>query len=374
MVAFLAIFVAAGSAAGYFLSFRPLYAAYQARSWTETDCEVIASRVVASGDTARPDIQYRYYVGDRPYTSRRYNFIPGSTNDSTVGATVERYSPGTRFRCFVDPADPTQAVINRDPTGWYYLGLAFFAGFAGIPFVIGVFVIRARSNMRSAQLTVNAPLGARALAGDSIGTPLDSGPVVLQPSVSPMGKLVMTSIFCLLWNGLVGVFTYVEVTEFMAGRGSWFMAIFLLIFQIVGVALLLSVPYQLLALANPRPAITLGRGIIPLGGAVPFEWQLVGAASRVSHLTITLLAREEARYRRGTDTHTDRREFHREVLADTSDTMSVEHGNGTIRIPASTMHSFQSSNNKIVWTIEVKGEIRRWPDISEAFDITVGPA
>jgi hypothetical protein len=373
VVAFLAIFVAAGSAIGYFLSFKPLYSVYQARSWTETDCDVLSSRVAANGDTARPDIQYRYYIGDRPYTSRRYNFLPGSTNDSTVGSTVDRYPPGTRFRCYVDPADPTQAVINRDVTLWYCFGLGFFAAFAGIPFVIGVFVVRARSNMRTGPFAADT-LRARALAGDPIAAPLDSGPVVLHPSASPIGKLVMTSIFCLVWNGLVGGFTYVEVTEFMAGRGSVFLAIFLLIFQIVGVALLLSVPYQLLALANPRPAITLSRGIIPLGGAVPFEWQLVGSASRVSHLTITLLAREEARYRRGTDTYTDKREFHREVLADISDTMSIEHGSGTIRIPASTMHSFQASNNKIIWTIEVKGEIRHWPDVNDTFDITVSPA
>jgi hypothetical protein len=369
VVAFLSIFVAAGSAIGYFLSFRPLYLVYQARAWTETDCEVIASRVVANGNTSRPDIQYRYYVEDRPHTSGRYNFIPGSTNDSTVGATVERYTPGTRFHCYVDPADPAQAVINRDATGWYYLGLVFFAAFAGIPLIIGVFVVRSHSHIRAARQTADTPLGA----GMS-GTPLDSGPVVLRPSVSPIGKLLMTTFFCLFWNGIVGVFTYIEVTEFMAGRGNWFMAIFLLIFQAIGVGLLLSVPYQLLALANPRPTLTLSRGTLPLGGAVTFEWQLVGAASRISHLTITLLAREEARYRRGTDTYTDKHEFHREILADASDSIGIEHGSGTIRIPAATMHSFQSPNNKIVWTIEVKGEIRRWPDVSDSFDITVGPA
>ena len=104
VVAFLGIFVAAGIAIGYFLSFRPLYLAYQARSWTPADCEVISSRVSASDDTSRPDIRYRHQIADRAYTSDRYHFIPGSTNDSTVAATVERYAPGTRFQCYVDPA------------------------------------------------------------------------------------------------------------------------------------------------------------------------------------------------------------------------------------------------------------------------------
>lgn len=375
VVAFLGLFVVAGTAIGYFLSFRPMYLAYQARSWTPADCEVISSRVAANGDTARPDIRYRYYVADRPYTSDRYNFIPGSSNDSTVAATVERYAPGTRFQCYVDPGDPAQAVINRDITYWYGFGLIFFAAFAGIPLIIGTFVVRRLSATRAAQQAADTSLRARAMDGGATGTVADIGPAVLQPSVSPVGKLITATFICLFWNGLVGLFTYFEIQQFTAGGGgSWFLAIFLLIFQIIGVALLLAVPYQLLALANPRPTITLSRGTLPIGGAVPFDWQLTGAASRVTRLTLTLKGREEARYRRGTDTRTDKHEFHSEVLAEATDSMSIERGSGTIRIPAGTMHSFSANNNKIIWTITVKGEISRWPDVDESFDVTVTPA
>jgi hypothetical protein len=101
---------------------------------------------------------------------------------------------------------------------------------------------------------------------------------------------------------------------------------------------------------------------------------LLGKASRVSRLTLTLKGREEARYRRGTDTHTDRHEFHSEVLAEATDPVNIERGSGTIRIPAATMHSFSANNNKIIWTITVKGEIGRWPDVDESFDVTVSPA
>jgi Protein of unknown function (DUF3592) len=375
VVAFLGIFVVAGIAIGYFMSFRPLSLAYQARSWTTADCEVISSRVVRNDDTARPDIRYRYQIDDRRYTSDRYNFIPGSTNDSTVGSTVERYAPGTRFQCYVDPADPTQAVINRDVTYWYYLGLIFCAAFAGIPLLVGTFAVRRLSATRAARPMSDAPLSAGPLDGGPIATVADFGPAVLQPSASPMGKLITATIVCLIWNGIVGVFTFFEIREFGAGGGgSWFMAIFLLLFQIIGVALLLTVPYQLLALANPRPAITLSRGTLPIGGAVPFEWQLTGAASRVTRLTVTLKGREEARYRRGTDTRTDTHVFHSAVLAEATDPMSIERGSGTIRIPAGTMHSFSAYNNKIIWTLTVKGEISRWPDVDESFDVTVSPA
>jgi len=372
VVAFLGLFVAVGTAIGYFLSFRPLYLAYQARSWTAADCEVISSRVEASSKTSRPDIQYRYHVDDRPYTSGRYNFIPGSTSDSTVAATVARYAPGTRFQCYVDPADPTQAVINRDITSWYYMGLIFFAAFAGIPLLVGGFVVRGLSATRAARRRADTPLRARTLDDGSIDTVTGLGPLVLQPTAPPFGKLVAATIICLFWNGIVGVFTYFEIQGFMgAQEWSWFMAIFLLLFQIIGVALLLAVPYQMLALANPRPTITLSRGTLPIGGTVPFQWQLTGAASRVSRLTVTLQGREEARYRRGTNTVTDKHEFHSDVLVEATNPMNIERGSATIRIPAGTMHSFSANNNKIIWTLTVKGEIRRWPDLDESFDVTV---
>ena len=152
------------------------------------------------------------------------------------------------------------------------------------------------------------------------------------------------------------------------------LALFLLLFQLIGIGLLLAVPYQMLALANPRVTVTLSRGTLPIGGTVPFEWQLTGAASRVSRLTITLAAREEATYRRGTDTRTDRHEFHSEALADVTDPAGIAHGSGTIRIPAGTMHSFSATHNKIIWTLTVKGEISRWPDVDQSFDVTVSPA
>jgi hypothetical protein len=379
IVAFLGLFVAVGTGIGYFLSFRPIYRAYQARSWTAADCEVISSRVVSSDDTSRPDIRYRYYVNDRPYVSDRYNFIPGSTSDSTVPDTVERYPAGRRFQCFVDPADPTEAVINREVTGWYYFGLAFFGGFAGIPLLIGAVVIRGRSARRAADAApiTRAPDAApvtRAFDGAAMDAASGTGPLVLQPTASPLGKLIAITLICLFWNGIVGLFTFFEIREFTAGTGNWFLAIFLLLFQIIGVALLLAVPYQLLALANPRPAITLSRATVPLGSATPFEWKLTGTASRVTRLTITLKGQEQARYRRGTDTHTDTHTFHDEVLAEATDPMGIERGGGTIRVPADTMHSFNAFNNKIIWTLHVKGDINRWPDVDDSFEIKVTPS
>jgi hypothetical protein len=38
------------------------------------------------------------------------------------------------------------------------------------------------------------------------------------------------------------------------------------------------------------------------------------------------------------------------------------------------MHSFTASNNRIVWTLKLSGEIPRWPDVTESVEIEVTPA
>jgi hypothetical protein len=35
--------------------------------------------------------------------------------------------------------------------------------------------------------------------------------------------------------------------------------------------------------------------------------------------------------------------------------------------------SFTAANNKIVWTIRARGEIARFPDVAEEFEITMKP-
>ena len=67
---------------------------------------------------------------------------------------------------------------------------------------------------------------------------------MLKPKTSPLGKLIGAILICLFWNGIVGLFTSFEITGFMNGEGwSWFLAVFLLIFQIIGLALIVNVPY-----------------------------------------------------------------------------------------------------------------------------------
>jgi hypothetical protein len=98
-----------------------------------------------------------------------------------------------------------------------------------------------------------------------------------------------------------------------------------------------------------------------------------GLVSRLNNLKIVLNGREEAHYRRGTNHHTDTHTFYEATILETSESMRIERGMTTVTIPANTMHTFLSSNNKIIWSLKVSGDISVWPDVDETFDILVRP-
>jgi hypothetical protein len=58
---------------------------------------------------------------------------------------------------------------------------------------------------------------------------------------------------------------------------------------------------------------------------------------------------------------------------DTPSHSQVFAGQTRFTIPRDTMHSFTSSNNKIIWMLHLSGDIKRWPNIKEEFEIVIRP-
>ena len=48
-------------------------------------------------------------------------------------------------------------------------------------------------------------------------------------------------------------------------------------------------------------------------------------------------------------------------------------GAARFTLPADSVPSFRSTNNRIIWAIDVRGDIPRWPDLKEEFEIQVRP-
>src|SRR4030088_2658591 len=79
LVLFLGVFVVAGFGLGWRLTVLPMQRVLASRAWPGVTCEVISSRVLMSDKTGRPDIQYRYQMHGRAYTSSRYDFTEGTS-------------------------------------------------------------------------------------------------------------------------------------------------------------------------------------------------------------------------------------------------------------------------------------------------------
>lgn len=367
LVAFFALFLLAGLGVLWFAGLRPASRAWAAREWRETPCRILKSEVGEHrGDdstTYSVDVLYAYAVDGRQYKSSRYDFLGGSSSGyEGKAAVVERLPAGTETVCWVDPADPTSAVVERGFHKGYLVGLF------GLPFLLagaGGIVFTVRGWRRSRRGRDPRPPGLAVAAS--------AGPVTLRPRATPLGKFVGLTFAATFWNGITGLFVWQAVQGWRSGAGDGCLTVFLVPFVLVGVALLMSVPYQLLTLLNPRPVLTLERGEITPGEALQLSWRFRGLAGRIARLRLSLEGREEATYRRGDSSATDKETFADVTLLDSTQPLEIAAGATRLELPAGAMHTFVAAHNKILWSLKVSGAIARWPDVAEEFEVVVRP-
>jgi hypothetical protein len=362
------LFVAVGGSLFLAIGVIPGIRLLRATSWLETPCTIVSSTVRShssdDGTTYSVDILFCYDVDGVTYQSNRYDFA----NFSSSGADskreiVNRYPAGSASVCFVDPDDPTRAVLVRDFRPAYLVGL-----FPLLFLVAGAAVTRWGFRQRdraSRPSSTTVPFEAEPGRAD--------GPIALRPRQSPGAKIVGALIFALIWNGILSVFLVDFVGNWQRGQHAWGMALFLTPFVIVGVGSFVMMGYFILAAFNPRPRLKLDPASPGLGDSVGVGWRLNGRSSRIEHLHIALEGREEATYQRGTDTRTDREVFVRIVVTDARYGPEISQGSAHVQIPHDTMHSFAGTHNRVSWFVKLHGEISRWPDVDEEFEITVRP-
>ncbi|HKS35601.1 MAG TPA: DUF3592 domain-containing protein, partial [Verrucomicrobiae bacterium] len=385
LACFFAIFLIVGLGAFYGLFVRPIAKIIDARGWTETPCVVVSSELRSHrGDdstTYSVDILYSYAVNGKEYKSNRYHFM-GSSSSGYRGkvAIASRHPPGARALCYVNPRDPTDAVLQRGFTNDLWFGLIplvfVLVGGGGI-----FFALRAARREKATTPELRwLPTEARASgvtrwsAAPTPDTTFSRGPVVLKPAASPRAKLIGSIFFAAFWNGIVSVFVFQAFQSWQKGRPEWFLIIFLIPFVLIGLAIIAAAGYFLLALFNPRPVLTINSSAVPLGGTLDLQWRMTGRVEAIQRLRLFLEGREEATYRRGTSTCTDKEVFATVELADVTSQNDKRAGHCRFTIPADTMHSFESGSNKIVWSLNIHGNIRWWPDVKEEFPLVILPS
>jgi hypothetical protein len=118
-----------------------------ARKWVATRGTVTKSRVRSHRDSskqsdgydAEPLVTYEYDVDGEHYRASRISF--GEIKGEAVQPTLDKYPVGEPVQIYYDPADPHQAVLERDApiagrtlwlyvAGWLVLAAALPCGFA----------------------------------------------------------------------------------------------------------------------------------------------------------------------------------------------------------------------------------------------------
>jgi len=371
VVLFFAVFFVIGSGVGGWFFGKPILRMLSARQWRSASCGILTSRVHANqdsdGSTYRVAVTYRYFVDDRPHVGQRYQFTTMSTSGYRgKAAIVARLRPGTLTDCWVNPADPGDAVIERGPTAdlWFGLIPLVFVIVGGAGMYAGVAGRGRFSELSSSKSTTTGATYKRTVHG--------AGSAALRPKYGRGLQVAGWVVVALFWNGIVALFLY-DLFPSRRGGLTWFFALFLIPFVLIGIGLIAAAIYQALKLTNPRPNVTVDKAIVALGSVLRVDWSIEGRVERLAHLSITLEGREEATYTRGTDTTTDKRVFAAIPLADLRPPEMARAGSANVTIPAGTMHSFEASHNKIVWLIRVHGEVISWPDSDDEFPLTVAP-
>jgi len=333
---------------------------------------VISSEVTShhsdDGTTYGINILYSYNYNGKEYKSNRYNFIGGSSSGYNSKARIaQKYSPYSKHICYVNPKEPQKSVLNRSIFPSILLGLIpLIFILVGIGCCIG-FLKKERSpisNKSYYEIT----------AGRNINDVNPSNkPIILEPVNGPIKKLLGLAIFSIIWDGFVVFLLYQTYENWKSKAFEFNLIIITIVFTLIGIGLLVGIIYYILALYNPRPKLLVSSNEVPLGGSIELAWRITGDARRIERLSISLEAREEAIYTRGTDTCTDKSTFLTINILDTNEYRKMTTGRAKFEIPLNTMHSFSAINNKIIWQLKVHGTIDNFPDINEEFPFTIIP-
>lgn len=111
--------------------------------WKKVECTIISSRVVRESGREDPyvlSVKYTYTVNGEEFTSEKLSTQNKRSSDhSKVNRLARKYKPDSTATCYVDPQNPSNAILERESLWFLLIGfvpLIFVAvGLGGIYFV-----------------------------------------------------------------------------------------------------------------------------------------------------------------------------------------------------------------------------------------------
>jgi hypothetical protein len=135
----------AGCAFLYLFLLQPYLLRIAARQWNAVPCHILASKVEENSDkhglTYTVKIKYAYTVNGKDYRCTRYQFTQNATSAREPKArVVAHYQRGSAVVCYVNPKNPSEAVLDREtvPPLWFGLFPLVFMGIGAMGAVLSI--------------------------------------------------------------------------------------------------------------------------------------------------------------------------------------------------------------------------------------------
>jgi hypothetical protein len=114
----------------------PVRHAIAARSWRAEECKILRSevrrhRASKGADAFSPLILFSYAADGAEHRSDIYSLFEYSSGWASAQRVTKGYRPGSTATCYVNPADPDDATLSRDPSLGWLIGLIPLALVAG---------------------------------------------------------------------------------------------------------------------------------------------------------------------------------------------------------------------------------------------------
>ncbi|MGA2233361.1 MAG: DUF3592 domain-containing protein, partial [Tepidisphaeraceae bacterium] len=106
---------------------------WQARHWPSAPCTIESSSIVENNGAYRFNVSYRYDFNGKSWRSTQVQQYQDASSPSysDVHPLADAYPAGAVTRCFVDPADPSRAILRQSSLWVFplYLSPLLFAAF-----------------------------------------------------------------------------------------------------------------------------------------------------------------------------------------------------------------------------------------------------
>jgi hypothetical protein len=366
--------------------------------FVDTTCTVLQAKLGEtegrSGTLYRPEIKIEYTVQGVTHHPFTYDIDRAYSGDrQAAAAALEPFAEGQKVPCWYDPANPDVAVLVRGYRWWIWLvflvpGSFVAIGAGGLVYTLlrwGKSAERRAATVQRAQpielFDFDRAAGAKLPnvpdCGDIISSPGMKLAYRLPLSHSPGWTLLGLAAACVLWNGSVSYFAVAAAGSFLAGQPDWLLTLFILPFLAIGVALIACFVRQLVVTTAIGPTLVeiSDHPLVPGG-----QYRLLVSQSgklNVRSLEISLVCREEATYRQGTNARTEAREVRR-LAVFRREGFKIGPGDAfeaecSLSVPAAAMHSFRADHNEIDWKLVVRGEVGQRKAFERAFRVIVHP-